>query len=130
MRPGLFHWGEQGMNIHARKVGNCAVLDLTKSALRQSAESVSDAVREALKDNPRKIILNMAVVEHVDSSFLADLVTSFVNVQNQGSELVLVNLQTRVRHLLELTRLIPVIEVFNDEESALAGIAGTAANGT
>ena len=118
------------MSIHARKVGNCVVLDFTRSALRQSAESVPDAVREALKDNPRKIVLNMAVVEHVDSSFLANLVTSFVNVQNQGSELVLVNLHTRVRHLLELTRLIPVIEVFNDEESALAGIAGTAANGT
>lgn len=109
------------MSIPTRKVGNCVFLDLRSLTLGQRPDMVRDAVREVLKDNPRKIVLNMVEMEYVDSAFIGDLVASVVHVQNQGGKLVLVNLHTRLRELMQITKIFAVFEIFKDEEAALAG---------
>jgi anti-sigma B factor antagonist len=83
--------------------------------------NVRNAVREAVKGSPKKIVLNLGGVDYVDSAGIGELVSSFTHVQSQGSKLVLLDLTKKIRELLVITKLITVFDVFEDEKSALAG---------
>jgi anti-sigma B factor antagonist len=110
------------MNIVVRRIGNCVVLDCSgKITLGPGTMNIRNAVREAVKGGPKKIVLNLGGVDYIDSSGIGELVSSFTHVQSQGSKLVLLNLTKRIQELLVITKLITVFDIFQDEKSALAG---------
>lgn len=78
------------------------------------------AVREAASGKPKKVILNLRGVNYSDSTGLSGLVHSYTQTQNMGVKLGLMSLDNKVRHLLVVTGLIAVFEIYKDEESALA----------
>ena len=55
----------------------------------------------------------------IDSSGLGVLVAGFASMTNQGGDLKLLNLTSRVRDLLLITKLFTVFEVYEDEASAV-----------
>ena len=48
--------------------------------------------------------------------------TAFTTVRNQGGQLKLLNLTSRVRDLLQITKLLTVFEAFNNETEALKSL--------
>lgn len=67
----------------------------------------------------RALLLDCAEVPAIDSQGIKSLVRAAVSVQNKGGVLKLLTLTPRVRMVLEVTRLLGVIEAFDDEEAAL-----------
>ena len=67
--------------------------------------------------------LNLAGVSYIDSSGLGELVSSYTAVKNAGGELKLVNLTSKVRDLLVITKLLTVFDVKDDEAAAVAAFA-------
>ena len=109
------------MNITTRSIGNCRVLDLNgRIVLGADTEAVRNAVREAVKDNPKKIVLNLCNVSYVDSCGIGELVSSYTHVRSQGGNLVLLNLTKKIRELLVISKLITVFETFENEKLAVA----------
>jgi anti-sigma B factor antagonist len=108
------------MDIATRSVGNCMVLDLTGSlVLGEDTVAVRNAVRAAAKLMPRKIVLNLERVSLVDSCGIGELVNSYTHVKSQGGKLVLLAMTRRIKKLLDIAKLYPVFEVFENEQSAL-----------
>ena len=97
------------MDITTRTVGNCVILDCSgKFTLGLGIMNARDAVCEAIKGSPKRIVLNLERVEYLDSSGIGELVSCLTHVQKQGGQLVLLNLPRNVRELLMITKLISV----------------------
>ena len=110
------------MEITTRTNRGCAVLDLDgKLVLGPATMLLRHAVREAARDNPDRIVLNLNKVTYTDSCGIGELVSSYSHVKKQGGHLVLLDPPRRIMSLLLLTKLETVFEIFEDEEKAVAG---------
>src|ERR1700736_3818135 len=92
----------------------------------------SSAVREVVRDlrakGRKKILLNLADVDYIDSAGLGALVSAFTSVRNEGGELKLVYLTKKVQDLLQMTRLYTVFDIFDDETAAIKSFEQSAAS--
>lgn len=82
--------------------------------------TVRNKVRDILKSSGKKIILNLADVNYIDSSGIGELVSTYTTVTNGGGQLILLNLTRKIHELLQITKLLTVFQVFDNEQSALA----------
>jgi len=71
----------------------------------------------------KKILLNLGEVSYIDSSGIGELVSGFTTVTNNGGELKLLNLNKRVKDLLQITKLYTVFDVHEDEAGAVRSFA-------
>ena len=104
------------MTASTRFVGGVTILDLSgRIVLGEGSSGVRDLVRDLIKHGNKKILLNLRDVDYIDSSGLGELVSAFTSVRNQGGELKLLNLTKRVRALLQITKLLTVFDITDDE---------------
>ena len=82
--------------------------------------ALRDAVHEALEAGGRNILLNLADVTTIDSSGIGELVSGYTTVTNRGGKLKLLGLPPKVQDILQITQLVTVFEVFEDEAEAIA----------
>ncbi len=114
--------------IDKRQVGEVTILDLSgKVTLGEGASALRDSVRELVTEGNKKILLNLAQVSYIDSSGLGLLVSGYTTLSNQGGQLKLLNLVSRVKDLLLITKLYTIFEVFDNEKSALHSFEGARA---
>ena len=108
------------MDTKVRHVEGVTVLDLSgKITLGEASGKLRSAVQEALSAGSKKILLNLADVNYIDSAGLGELVSAFTTVKNGGGELKLLNLTKKVRDLLVITKLLTVFDVKDNEQDAL-----------
>lgn len=103
-----------------RKFGDVSVVDLNgKITLGENTGLLRDEVRSLLSQGARNLVFNMAHVGYIDSSGLGELVGAYTTAANQGGSLKLLNLQSKARDLMQLTKLYTVFAVFEDEKTAV-----------
>ena len=78
-----------------------------------------DAVRGLVADGKKKIILNLADVDYIDSSGVGESVGCFTTVKNAGGELKLLKLSQKVHDILNVTKLYTVFDIREDEFKAV-----------
>ena len=109
------------MKITARASGNCTILELDGRLIMGSdTMELRHAVREAARNNPQRIILNLAKVTYADSCGIGELVSSYSHIKGLGGNLVLTDLPGRVRNLLVIAKLVPIFEICDSEQAAIA----------
>ena len=79
-----------------------------------------EAVMETLAGGEKSIILDLSQVTTIDSSGIGEVVSAYTTVTNRGGELKLLNLPPKMSSILQVTQLITVFEVFDDEDEAVA----------
>jgi anti-sigma B factor antagonist len=110
--------------LSSRQVGDVAVLDVAgRITLGEGSSAMRDALRDMVGKNHKKILLNLADVSYIDSSGIGELVSGFTTVTNNGGQLKLLNLNKRVKDLLQITKLYTVFDVHEDEASAVRSFA-------
>jgi anti-sigma B factor antagonist len=108
------------MKIEMRTVGDVRILDCSgKITLGEGTMAVRNTVRDILKDNGKKIILNLADVNYIDSSGIGELVSTYTTVTNSGGQLKLLSLTKKIHELLQITKLLTVFQVFDSEDAAV-----------
>ncbi len=112
------------MKIETRTVGDVQILDCSgKITLGEGTMTVRNTVRDILKNNGKKIILNLADVNYIDSSGIGELVSTYSTVANSGGQLKLLNLTKKIQELLAITKLLTVFQVFDNEQAALTSFS-------
>ena len=112
------------MKIETRTIGDVRILDCSgKITLGEGTMAVRNTVRDILKNNGKKIILNLAEVNYIDSSGIGELVSTYSTVANNGGQLKLLNLTKKINELLAITKLLTVFQVFDSEQTALASFS-------
>lgn len=108
------------LQIQHREVAHVAILDIAgRIILGDELDTLRSAVRDLINQGQKKIILNLAGVDYIDSSGVGELVGSFTAVRNAGGELKLLNLTQKVQDILYVTKLYTVFDVRDDEFNAV-----------
>jgi anti-sigma B factor antagonist len=108
------------LTIDTREVSNVTILDITgRIVLGEESNDLRDAIRSLIKQGKKKIILNLAGVDYIDSSGVGELVGNFTTVRNSGGELKLLNLTRKVQDVLYITKLYTVFDIKDDEFTAV-----------
>jgi anti-sigma B factor antagonist len=108
------------MVVRARRLDDVVILDLSgRITIGEGTLVLRSHIQKLLAAGDRKFLLNLADVDYIDSSGLGELVTSFTTVRNHEGRLKLLNLTRRVQDLLQITKLLTVFDVFNNETEAL-----------
>jgi anti-sigma B factor antagonist len=109
------------LKVKVRQAGDVAVIDLSgKVTLGEGSGTLRDTVADVAGKGNKNILLNMADVSYIDSAGLGELVGSYTSVTNKGGQLKLVNLQTKLKDLMQITKLHTVFQVFEAEDEAIA----------
>ena len=108
------------LKIEPREVAHVTILDVQgRIVLGDEIGDLRDAVRNLLAEGKKKIILNLAAVDYIDSSGVGELVGAFTTVRNAGGELKLLNLSQKVQDVLYVTKLYTVFDIRDDEFTAV-----------
>lgn len=112
------------VKLSTRQVGNVSVIDVAgRITLGEGSSALRETLREMVAKNQNKILLNLADVTYIDSSGIGELVSGYTTVTNTGGALKLLNLNKRVKDLLQITKLYTVFEVHEDEAAAIRSYA-------
>jgi anti-sigma B factor antagonist len=94
------------LKVDTREVSHVTVLDIHgRIILGPEIGTLRTAVRNLIAENKKKIILNLAGVDYLDSSGVGELVSCFTTVRSAGGELKLLNLTQKVHDVLHVTKL-------------------------
>ena len=112
------------MKIDSRIVRDIHFLDCSgRITLGEGTMAVRTAVGNILKGGGRKIVLNLANVNYIDSSGVGELVSTYTTVAQQGGQLKLLSLTKKIRELLAITKLLTVFQVYDSEPATVASFA-------
>lgn len=113
------------MRIDSRTVGDVHILDCSgKITLGMGTMTVRNCIRDVLKMGGRKIILNLADVNYIDSSGVGEMVSAYTTVVNQGGQLKLMSLTKKIEEILAITKLLTVFQVYDSEMETVDSFAG------
>jgi anti-sigma B factor antagonist len=105
-------------------VGDVSVVDVAgRITLGEGSSALRDLLRDMVGKGEKKILLNLGDVSYIDSSGIGELVSGFTTVTNSGGQLKLLNLNKRVKDLLQITKLYTVFDVHEDEAGAVRSFA-------
>ncbi|HUD64904.1 MAG TPA: STAS domain-containing protein [Candidatus Sulfotelmatobacter sp.] len=108
------------LKIDTREVAHVTILDIEgRIVLGDEIHDLREAVRDLIKQDKKKIILNLANVDYIDSSGVGELVGCFTTLRNAGGELKLLNLTQKVHDVLHVTKLYTVFDIREDEFTAV-----------
>jgi anti-sigma B factor antagonist len=112
------------VKLSTRQVGNVSVVDVSgRITLGEGSSALRETLRDMVAKNQIKILLNLGDVTYIDSSGIGELVSGYTTVTNTGGALKLLNLNKRVKDLLQITKLYTVFEVHEDEAAAIRSYA-------
>ena len=107
------------MNISTRKVDGVFVVDIIGRIVLGEGSRLRETISLALDSGDRKLLLNLAEVDYIDSAGLGEIIRAYTSVAKQGGQLHLLRLTNRVRDLLQITKLCTVLETHDDEAEAV-----------
>lgn len=110
------------MEISSRQTGNATVVDVIGDITLYNSPDVRKVLIDLLRTKrTSRVIVNMLKVRYIDSAGVASLVEGLKISRDLKSSFALFGLSRTAREVLELTRLIKVFEVYENEDDALKG---------
>ncbi|HUE57227.1 MAG TPA: anti-sigma factor antagonist [Candidatus Udaeobacter sp.] len=109
------------MQIAARHLDKITIFDISGDIDLATSPQLRKAVLRELKElRMPRVVLNLKAVRYIDSSGVASLVEGLKASRDVGSRFVLFGLNTTVREVLQLSKLVKIFEIYEDEDQALA----------
>jgi anti-sigma B factor antagonist len=109
------------VQISRRQLDKTTIFDVSGDIDLANSPAVRKALLKEIRDNrtPR-VVMNLSNVRYIDSSGVASLVEGLKAARDVGSRFILFGLSTSAREVLQLSRLLRIFEVYDNEEQALA----------
>jgi anti-anti-sigma factor len=108
------------MHVEVRQNQDVMILDLKGRLTAGLGDQIlHDAIDELLAENRKKILLNLSEVAFLDSAGVGELVAGLKTARRFGAELKLLNVGQRVYSTLDMARLLPTFETYDDEGEAV-----------
>lgn len=107
------------LKLGVRVVDSVSIVDCRGRLLfGDEASALRDTVKNLLAET-KHIVINLADTTYIDSGGLGTLVGLYSSAQNSGGMVKLAKLQQRVVDLLQVTKLLTVFDVYDNEEDAI-----------
>lgn len=108
------------VQIEQRIVNGVTVLACSgQITLGQATSLFRNTLREVLQKGTKKLLLDLNHVTYLDSTGIGELVGAYISAQNSEAEIKLSRLPEKIYNLLQITKLVTVFEIFDDEAAAV-----------
>ena len=114
------------MKIQERKLDDITVLDLDGTFALGAHGDFRQQIESTITGGSRRLLINLAKVNYMDSSGLGELISGYTQMQRVGGQMKLLNLSKRLNQLLVITKLITVFETFDSEAEAISSFGAVA----
>lgn len=118
--------GEVTLEVKQYSYNDVHVLELAGRIDSHSASTLRDELAKSMNLRPANIVVGLKDVSFIDSSGLAILVQGLRTCRERGGNLCLSNPQHPVRMIFELTRLDRAIDIFPNDNEAIASFGAIA----
>ena len=119
------------LNVKTRKVDGVVVIDLSgRLTIGEPVLLLRETLRVQVNDGARQFVLNLGDVSYIDSSGLGELVSAYTTVRNKQGDIKLMNLTTKAKDLLQMTKLLTVFDVYDDEMKAVNALKSSSSKST
>ena len=89
------------------------VLGEESNSLREKLKSLTD-------DGKKKIVLNMANIEYIDSAGVGTLVAAHISAKTQGASVRICHLGRKFHEVLQIAKLLTVFDEYDTEVAAVS----------
>jgi anti-sigma B factor antagonist len=109
------------MKLTNREIKNVVVLEPKGKIMGgPDATLLHDQLHEFIDQNKKKVVIDLAKVDWMNSTGLGILISGLTTLRNNGGELKLANVTEKIQSLLTITKLITVFECYDSVEDAVA----------
>jgi len=109
------------VQISARQLDKMTIFDISGDIdLATSPELRKVLLRELREKRTPRVVLNLKAVRYIDSSGVASLVEGLKASRDVGSRFILFGINTTIREVLQLSKLVRIFEICENEEQAAA----------
>jgi anti-sigma B factor antagonist len=109
-----------GVAVSTRERDGVVILDLSGKLMGgPESDPLREMFRRLSDQGTRKVIVNLRKVPWMNSSGLGVLLAAFIQIRKAGGAVKFAGLQDRVQGILTTTKLVTMIETWEDEEAAL-----------
>ena len=108
------------MEISSRRIDQTTIFDVTGDIDLANSPQVRKALlREVRENRTPRVVMNLTRVRYIDSSGVASLVEGLKASRDLGLRFILFGLSPSAREVLQLSRLLKIFEVYENEDQAL-----------
>ena len=108
------------MHVEIRQNEGIVIVDLNgKLTAGLGDQILRETIDELLAENWQKILINLSQINFIDSAGVGELVAGLRTAQRFGAALKVVNTSERVQSALYMAKLLPIFEMYQDEEEAI-----------
>lgn len=112
------------MTIGERRFDDVTILDLRGRLVFDEGDRVFRShVDRLLAEGRTSIIVNLQDVTYVDSCGVGVLVAKYVSLRRMGGDLRFLHLTPKSLRLMEISKLVDIFRVFDDEQKAIASFS-------
>ncbi len=86
----------------------------------EETEALHSQVRDLVTNEKKKVVINLAKVEWVNSAGLGALLSCLATARRNGGELKLANLTEKIQSLITITRLSTIFDTYDSVDQAVA----------
>jgi anti-sigma B factor antagonist len=109
------------LKISARRLDKITIFDVSGDIdLATSPELRKALLREFRELKTPRVVLNLGAVRYIDSSGVASLVEGLKASRDVGSRFILFGLNKTIREVLQLSKLVRIFEIYENEEQSVA----------
>lgn len=107
------------LKLSNRTIDGILIVDCAgRIVFGEESAHLRDAVKNLLSEK-KGLVLNLAGVTYIDSGGLGTLVALYTTARNLGGCVKLANLTHRVSDLLQVTKLVTIFDVYDNEQKAI-----------
>ena len=104
--------------------GNIVVLEPKGSLIGgDETDEIKNAITRLLKDGNKKLIVDLAGVDYLNSTALGVLVSTHTSYSKAAGKIKLCNVNKNIQNIFIITKLTLVFEVYDTQKEAIASFA-------
>ncbi|MFV2071077.1 MAG: STAS domain-containing protein [Thermoanaerobaculales bacterium] len=108
------------MKSKIRDLGEVRIIELGgKITIGSGDVKFRELISDALEEGKKKILLDLGKVTAIDSSGIGEMVACYTTVTKRDGQLKLLHLSPKINDILQVTQLITVFDVFENEQEAV-----------
>lgn len=115
------------LKLSTRTLDGIVIVDCAgRIVFGEESAHLRDTVKKLIAEQKR-LVLNLSGVTYIDSGGLGTLVALYTTARNLGGSVKLANLTQRVGDLLQVTKLVTIFDVYDNEQKAVDSLRKTVA---
>ncbi len=109
------------MKLSDREVNDIVILEPHGKIMGgPDATLLHDKLYECIQNDKKRVVIDLAGVEWMNSTGLGILIQSFTTLRNSEGQLKLARVTDKIQSLLTITKLVSVFEAFDSVDEAIA----------